>query len=203
VAFAALNPSHPPDTRHGRQITHSMNLKNSLLAPVFAFAIAVSARGQTNTTSTNTPPLNIFEQALQSTIVNTNSTFFDTGGLELRALTQTTLTSYQSVLSGTYYFTNHVGLGAELVNGALNVVDGGYVTLEYGIPYHNVKLIPLAGVGYDLINRGPAVEAGIRLEVAISQNMFADTEDILEVPTHDFTGNNISDTFRIGIGWKF
>jgi hypothetical protein len=182
------------------------SIKNILLTVTVAASAALCpgfARAQTNPPSTNSPSLNIFEQALQSTIVDTNSTFFSTGGLELRALTQTTLTSYQSVLSGTYFFTNQVGLGAELVNGALNVVDGGYLTLEYGIPYHNLKLIPVAGIGYDLVNRGPAVEAGLRLEVAISQNVFADTENILQVPTHDFTGNNISDTFRIGIGWKF
>ena len=177
-----------------------MHLKKSLTSTLTVLALAFSARAQTNT---NTVAPNPIIAALQSTIIDTNSSFFNTGGLELRALTQTTLTSYQSVLSGTYFFTNHVGVGAELVNGALNVVDGGYLTLEYGIPYHNVKLVPLAGVGYDFLNRGPAIEAGLRLEVGLSQNMFADTEDILEVPTHDFTGNNISDTFRIGIGWKF
>jgi hypothetical protein len=162
-----------------------------------------SAFAQINVPATNAVPLNVFEQALQATIVDTNSTFFNTGGLELRVLTQTTLTSYQSVLSGTYYFTNNFGIGAELVNGAANVVDAGYLTLEYGIPYHNLKLVPVTGVGYDLLNRGPAIQAGLRLEVALSQNMFADTEDIIQVPTHDFTGNNISDTFRFGIGWKF
>jgi hypothetical protein len=177
-------------------------MKSSLLIIITAatFALRSSAQQTTNTNSTATNPI---LSALQSTLIDTNSSFFNSGGLELRALTQTTLTSYQSVLSGTYYFTNNLGVGAELVNGALNVVDGGYLTLEYGIPYHNVKLIPLVGIGYDLANRGPAVETGLRLEVALSQNMFADTEDILEVPTRDFTGNNISDTFRIGIGWKF
>lgn len=178
-----------------------MNLKSTLLVVITTatFTLCSSAQQNTNTNSTANPILT----ALQSTLIDTNSSFFNSGGLELRALTQTTLTSYQSVLSGTYYFTNRLGVGAELVNGALNVVDGGYLTLEYGIPYHNVKLIPLAGVGYDLVNRGPAVETGLRLEIALSQNMFADTEDILEVPTHNFTGNNITDTFRIGIGWKF
>jgi hypothetical protein len=153
-------------------------------------------------TVTNTNPL---ITALQSTIVDTNSTFFNSATLELRALTQTSLDRYESVLSGTYYpgTNGNFGIGAEVINGSFNVLDSAYLTLEYAVPYHNVKFRPIAGFGYDLVNRGLAVEAGGALEVALSQNMFADTEALVQVPFHNYSGQNISGTFRLGIGWRF
>ena len=66
-----------------------------------------------------------------------------------------------------------------------------------------MKFRPIAGFGYDLVNRGFAVEAGGALEVALSQNMFADTEALVQVPFHNYSGQNISGTFRLGVGWRF
>jgi hypothetical protein len=168
----------------------------------FFFICGASAFAQT---ATNTPAANPLIAALQNTIVDTNSSFFNTGKLEIRALTQTTITSYESVLAATYYTgtNDNFGIGAEMINGALNTVDAGYLTIEYAVPYHNLKFRPILGVGYDFVNRGLALEMGGALEVAIGPNMFADTESLYKIPLHDFSGQGSSGELRLGIGWKF
>lgn len=182
------------------------NISTFFMAAVLTVAVLMStpAKAQDDP-STNAPIIaqNPFTSVLQSTILDTNSTFFASPGIEIRALTETTLTSYQSVISGTYYFTNGFGVGAEVVNGAANVVDQGFLTIEYGYGTHNIKLVPLAGIGYDLYNRSVAFEIGSRLEVAVVQsgNMYAETDYILEAPLRSFN-TPVQNTFRLGIGFK-
>ena len=174
-----------------------------ILVCVSAACLALPWQVAKAQTATNAPS-NPFTQVLAETVLDTNSSFFAQPGLELRAETETTLTSYQSVLSGTYFFTNGVGIGAELVNGALNVVDESFVTLEYGYGSHNLKVVPFAGIGYDFYNRGAAAEVGTRLEVALTStgNMFATTDYVLEIPFHS-QNTPLMNTFRLGVGWKF
>ncbi len=176
-----------------------MKLKSLLLITTVAASFSLRAIAQTPTNA------NPFVTALQSTIVDTNSTFFADSKIELRALTQTSFDRIEAVMSGTYYpgTNGNFGFGAEVINGSVNVLDSTYITLEYAVPYHNVKFRPIVGFGYDFVNRSLAVEAGGALEVALSQNMFADTEGLIQVPFRDYSGQNISGTFRLGIGWKF
>src|SRR5271170_3890590 len=165
-------------------------MKTKLLSQIIlavCLLLPLTSYAQTNTNTVPTVNNPIIE-LLQNTIVDTNSTFFSTTSLEIRALTQTTLTTYESVLSASYSFgTNgNFGVGAEVINGALNVVDSTYLTLEYSVPYHNIKFRPILGVGYDYVNRGASFEFGGGLEVAVSQNMFAVTEALYKVTTHSF-----------------
>ena len=182
-----------------------MKTKSLLLATLVAASAALGQGSALAQTATNAPAPNPLITALQNSIVDTNSTFFNTGTLEIRALTQTTITSYESVLAATYYAgtNDNFGVGAEIINGALNVVDAGYLTLEYAVPYHNLKFRPVLGIGYDFVNRGLAIETGGALEVALGPNMFADTESLYKIPLHDFSGHGPSGELRLGIGWKF
>ena len=180
-----------------------MKIKSLFLTTLVSLRLLTSAA--TAQTATNAPATNPLITALQNTIVDTNSTFFNTGKLEIRALTQTTITSFESVLSATYYTgtNDNFGVGGEIINGALNVVDAGYLTLEYAVPYHNLKFRPVLGLGYDFVNRGLALETGGALEVALGPNMFADTESLYKIPLHNFSGQGSSGELRLGIGWKF
>lgn len=161
---------------------------------------SVNIKAQTVTNNQN-----IFVSALESTIVDTNSTFWNAEKFEIRATTQTTFNKYESVLGCSYSIgTSGFGVGAEIINGAVNTIDSAYGTVEYGIKYYNIKLTGYAGLGYDNVNQAFGGEIGGRLSVAVSKNMFLIPAEVLwQWNTHSITGPNQQTSLRVGAGFKF
>lgn len=156
-----------------------------------------------NAQSTNDDSTPFISQ-LESFVIDTNSTFFTTGTLEIRALSQTTLSQYESVISASWYpfHDDKFGLGVDMVNGSANLVDATYITIEWDLPIHNVKIRPIIGVGRDFINNDYSIELGGGAEIAISKIMFSDAELIYKTDLSHFL-NAPQTEARFGLGFHF
>lgn len=196
IAYFAHNPA--PDEIKQDVTKFGVKLQAALLLGL----LMLSSPAMAQTTNASSNPIVV---ALQNTIVDTNSTFWANEKLELRATTQSTLNRLESVLGASYYFSTNggFGVGGEVVNGSLNVIDSAYATAEYAYVYYNLKFVVFTGFGYDLVDRSGAIEIGGRLQVALSKNMFADTEALWQSNFKDLAGANSAGTFRVGIGWRF
>jgi hypothetical protein len=187
----SLTPTNPP-----AQPSTGSDVKQFLVLLGLA-ALTFTASAQT----TNSPLSNPFFSALNSVVIDTNSTFFAGEHFQLRsALLENNNTAADFGADYNLSPTWQIG-GDVCTRGAANVVSEAGLDTAYRISIHNMELDPLIGASWSWDDNVPYLRAGIRLEYVLSGRSFAFVQPELR---EDMTQwNRPTAQIQIGVGFAF
>lgn len=189
-----------------------MKTKLQTLLIITATAFTFATKQIEAQLATNTPAPLTIGSLLSGNLppLNTNSTVFADGKLELRvgAIQQGVSGSgYESQFAASYYFQTNFAFYAECVNGGVNSIDALHIGLEFSHPVGPVRLGVFGGGGRNLAGSTWEGVLGVRLSyVPLSEtapNVFLYLENFLLVDgKQNFNG---AQTYNIaaGIGYRF
>lgn len=183
-------------------------MKKLLLIPLLLLPICAKAQVTNVTPVLQSPIVTLLSGGLPP--LNTNSTLFTDGKLEIRAgVIQQGITgsSYESSLGVSYFFSTNLAATVDCINGGVSSLDALHVGLEFVYPYKAIRLGAFLMGGRNFAGETWEGKTGIRLSyvpfTTVAPNTFLYVEQFLLINgKSNFSGSQPLG-FEAGFGYRF
>lgn len=140
-----------------------------IVAAIFAAFIG-SASAQTNTPVVTAPTIGGAIDAVNTAVVDTNSSFFADTKFDLRSGLAQRGTTSADVGGDVNLWKFQVGADV-LMDTSSSLVSAAQGDIGYRVPVHNLEFVPLVGGGYDWDKASGYGFVGLRFSYLVSESM--------------------------------